>query len=221
MKFIYPYINETVNFDCDFVNSIIIENKKLFRTLVEDISLQIDGLPGKSILSVDDEPIEMYKAAEIISEFAPFNINKKSILSKINQALEKEALREDHYMITMDIIGKIEKYIADISFDCPCDIVCTKLSAGNIIKAAGVEISDDNEKDIDRIFDYITLVSEFDKSKLFIMINMRSYFDDDEMEQFCATVLEHDIKMLLIDNKENRKLSSEKRLLIDDDLCEI
>lgn len=221
MKFVYPQIDSVIEIGNDCVNSLIIENKDLFREIVEDIAIQTNGFDGQSVLSIDNTPVEMDKYAELFCEFAMFDINRKPLLNKINQALEKEALREDKYLLTSDLLRKIELYISDISFDCPCDVLCTKLSISNIIKAVGIEIADDSTDTIEKILDYMELVSEYDREKLFIMVNMRSYFSNDAMERFCKTVLEHDMKILLLESSESKKLSMEKRLIIDEDLCEI
>lgn len=64
------------------------------------------------------------------------------------------------------------------------------------------------------------LVREFDRDKLFFTVNLRSYIDDDEAELFMKTVIDHDFKIVMIENKEYNKLKHELRMTIDADLCE-
>ena len=64
------------------------------------------------------------------------------------------------------------------------------------------------------------LFQEFDREKLFVMVNMRSFFADHAMQLFFETVLAHRLRVLLVDSSEKTRLSAEKRLVIDCDLCE-
>ena len=73
---------------------------------------------------------------------------------------------------------------------------------------------------IEKIFSYMELVRELDRDKLFIMVNMRSYFTDKDMEIFTQSVCLHDFKVLLLEAFEFPKLKNTKRFVIDSDLCE-
>jgi len=65
------------------------------------------------------------------------------------------------------------------------------------------------------------LVTEFEKRKMFITINMRSFVEDDEMEKFAETAIMHGYDIIAIENCAYKKLKNENRLIIDEDLCEI
>ena len=67
----------------------------------------------------------------------------------------------------------------------------------------------------------MTLVRELDKEKLFVFVNLRSWFLDEEVESFMQTALSHKFNVLLLDNREYTRLPGEKRTIIDRDLCEI
>lgn len=56
--------------------------------------------------------------------------------------------------------------------------------------------------------------------KLFVMVGMRSFFTDTEMELFFRTVLAHKYRVLLLDSSDRERSQHEKRLTIDKDLCE-
>lgn len=64
------------------------------------------------------------------------------------------------------------------------------------------------------------LVRELDRDRLFIMINMRTYFSDEEMESFIQTVVLHDFKLLLLESTSRPILKNVKRFTVDEDLCE-
>ena len=63
-------------------------------------------------------------------------------------------------------------------------------------------------------------VRGLDRDKLFIMINMRTYFADPEMEFFAQSACLHDFKVLLLESTSFSRLNNCKRFTVDEDLCE-
>ena len=73
--------------------------------------------------------------------------------------------------------------------------------------------------DAERLLDYMELVREFDRPKLFITVNMRSFLSDEIIEKFLKTAINHEHKLLMIESKGYLLLKHEKRLTVDQDLC--
>ena len=61
--------------------------------------------------------------------------------------------------------------------------------------------------------------AELDRDRLFVMINMRTYFSDEEMEIFIESVCLHSFKILLIESSAQSKLKNTQRYTVDEDLC--
>lgn len=222
MKLMIPFFSAPICFKENTVNSIVIENQRYFREIVEDIRYQIiDKGEGDIVFSENDVPVSMYGKAEIISEFLELDPNCKNLLSKVQSIMEKTALDEQHYMETQEILAAVERYVHNLSFSCPCNVECGKLGVSNLLKNVGLRFEMSYNSHIEKLLDYMSLVRELDKDKLFIFVNMRSWFTNEEMELFVKTALAHKYNILLIDNCEYPKLESEKRIIIDRDLCEI
>lgn len=220
MKLIYKDMEHVLCFDGGYVNELVVENKKMFFDMVSNISMQADGARGDWILSISDKPVEFGRYADVTVQFAPFQINRKSLLTKLYAALEQKAMLAENYHETGELLGKIERYVFQLAEDFPFEINCTKLTIGTIIKAISPEI-EENEKDaLEKVFSYMELVRELDKDRLFIMINMRTYFSDEEMERFVESVCLHDFKLLLLESSSLSALQNAKRYTIDLDLCE-
>ena len=223
MKFAYFHITDPVTISNSSVNTIVIENPSFYRSLLCDLYSAVDGNSTSAVLSIKDKPIEFSKNCEIINDFINFNINQKALLTKICTALESKALSPEEYFETQELLTMLENKISDWSFDLSCNISATKLTVSGILKASGVEICNDYEGekgDAERIIDYMELVREFDRDKLFITVNMRSFFSDEVTEQFMKTVLSHEFKVLMLESSAKQLLKHEKRLTIDEDLCE-
>ena len=77
------------------------------------------------------------------------------------------------------------------------------------------------EEETKKIFlDEIAVLLIENPDKLFIMVNMRSYFSDEEMELFAESACLHDFKVLLLESVAASRLKHTKRFVIDADLCE-
>lgn len=220
MKLIYKDMGHTLRFDGGYINELIVENKRLFFNMVSSIVMQADGARGDWVLSVSDKSVEFSKYVDVTVQFAPFQINRKSLLTKLYAALEQRALLAENYPETVELLGKIEGYVFQLAEYFPFEIDCTKLTIGTIIKAISPEIEGNENDVLEKVFSYMELVRELDKDKLFIMINMRTYFSNEEMERFIESACLHDFKLLLLESSSLSALKNTKRYIVDSDLCE-
>ena len=222
MTFCYPEISGYFDTEYGKISTLVIENQSFFREVTEDICNQIAGDKGRSVIgNGGDKPLDFSKNAELLSAFVPFEINKKTLVSKITSALEREAQNGYQYDKTMSLLTEIEKYMEDISSSFDCNLYFTKITSSALIRAVGVEIADDYLSLAEKIIDYMELVREFDRDKLFFTVNLRSYIDDTETEYFMKTAIIHKYNLIMIENKEYNILENENRRIIDVDLCEI
>ncbi len=67
----------------------------------------------------------------------------------------------------------------------------------------------------------MNIIRDLDTDKLFVLINLRSYYSDDRMNDFFDTISFHRHSVLLIESVTRTSLTREKRLTIDKDWCEI
>lgn len=178
------------------------------------------GYEGISVLSEGFEPIEESKYAEVIDNFLFFEINRKSLLTKLISYLEKRSTEEAFYYRTAELLAETEKLVRDLAMDLPCDVICSKMGIGNILRAISPGVPDDYENDLERLLDYMELTREFERDRMFILVNLRSYYKDEDIETFLATLLAHEFQVFLVDSVSRRKLANEKRTTIDSDLCE-
>lgn len=220
MKLVYGPMGHILKFECGYVNELIIENRKMFFDLVSCIAVQIEGEHGECVLSISDKPVEISRYADLNVDFAPFKLNRKSLLTKLYSALEQKAISPEYYLRTNELLGEYEAFIQEISEDMPFEIECKKLMIGNLIRSAAPEIVDDGENTLEKIFSYMQLVRELDRDRLFIMVNMRTYFSDADMENFINSACLHDFRVLLIESVSFPKLKNTKRYTVDEDLCE-
>lgn len=220
MKLVYKNMGHILRFDGDSVNELVVENRKMFFELVNNMTMQADGLHGDCVLSIADKPVEFSKYADLTVQFAPFQLNRKNLLTKLCSALEKNAVSAENYMKTEELLSTLERYILELAEELPFEINCRKLAVGPIIRALAPEIEEDDKSAIEKIFAYMELVRELDSDRLFIMVNMRTYFSDEVMGSFAESACLHDFKVLLLESTAYDRLNHTKRFVIDADLCE-
>lgn len=222
MKLIHALIDNIIKLgDEEKVNLLVVENQKLFTVLLTDLFNQINKLEGRFILSYDNAPIEIFKNMELVTEFIPFEINKKSLLNKLYKRVNSIAENEDFILKTRELHSYIREYAQslaedinhDIDFSYECDI-------SYILRAVNFRFKEDYSSIAEKIIDYMILVREFDGDKCFVLVNLRNYISDSEIDEFYKTVLYHKLKVLIISASDYPSSAYEKKLIIDKDLCE-
>lgn len=223
MKLAYPAFSGTVSFSGAVVPCFVIENQRLFRSLICDLRSAAEGYDSDLVLSKNERVIDISKNVELLTDFIHFDINQRPLLNKIASELEKIAVSSEHYIKTQELLAEIDRGISEWAFQFPCDIVSSKISVSTLIKAAGIELRDEYDGhtgEIEKIIDYMELVREFDRDKLFVTVNMRTFFRDDDIQEFLKTVVSHEFKVLMLESQAYTVLEFEKRTTIDPDLCE-
>lgn len=220
MNLAHPQLNQVMTLDGDRVATLVIEQPQFFRAFLQDIDAQLAGGRGRTVLSHNNHILPFDRHAELIDGFLRFQLGRKPLLSRLTNRLETIAMEEDHYLRTAQLTCELEKYIMELSMDLPCSVFCSKMSFGGILRAVGVDIVDDHESDLERLLDYMELTRELEHERLFILVNLRSYYSDAEVEAFFASVLSHEFRILPVDSVSRTRLGNEQRITIDDDLCE-
>lgn len=221
MKMITNLFSGEIIIDTDMVSSVIIENPSVFLGLIQNIYHSINGEEEGIILSEDHTILKPSKVIEFVSTYVPFDVNEKRILNKLISILEKEALNEKNYYRTMELLAQIEQFVNNLSEGISCRIECTGCNPLSLIKMCGITVSDDSISDIERVFEYMMIVREVLGEKLFVFVNMHSFFMLDEIQDFVNTVIAHNFYVLLLDSHEYGIMKHTRRLIVDQDLCVI
>ena len=219
MKIITNLFSGEIVIENEVVSSLIIEKPDVMYKLIDQLYKSINGEENDIVLSDENTILKISKNVELITTFIPFNINEKRLITKINSLLEQEAVNEIHYYETMNLLTSIEKYVNKIADVLPCNIDYSNINISSLIKMCGISIVDDGVSVIERVFNYMTLVRELLGEKVFVFVNMHSFFDINEMKMFVDTLIAHKFYVLLIDSNEYGKINKVRRVIVDKDLC--
>lgn len=221
MKLAHPQMENVLELSEEKIATLVIENQDFFREFLQDIQSQIDGYPGKAVISEKSKLLDWTKSGELIDRFLSFPLNRKPLLTKISAAMEAEAMSESFYSRTVQLLSQVECYLEDLTFSLDCDVVCGACTVSGLLKCAGLSLREDYDDPLERLLDYMELVRCYEREKLFVFVNLRSFYSDDAVSRFLQTSLAHGYKLLLVDSQEYPCLPEERRLVIDKDLCEI
>lgn len=221
MKIVTDLFSGNIEIDTNMVTSVIIENPHIFMELLKQLFNSVNGEDYGIILSDNNSILKSSKYIELISSYVPFDINEKRLVNKIISLLEKEAVNETYYNDTMNILASIERYISKLADTLTCKIDYSNINISSLIKMCGLKICDDSNSDIERLFIFMSLIRDLLGEKLFIFVNMHSFFMQEDIQLFVDTVIAHNFYVLLLDGNEYDKLERTRKIIIDKDLCVI
>lgn len=221
MNLVSPMFSSAVEIDEGDVFSLILENQKLFKRYLIDLHNQVNDLDGEIVLSENNKILPIKKHIDILHRFTPFEINTKTMLNHIHSKMNEKAINAENHLKTAEVLSIIQRYMEELCFDMPIEMEYQKLDIFSVIKSIHPTIANDNSNDIETIIDYMSLMLDFEPKKLFVFVNLRSYFLDEEIELFVKTVKLRQMQVLLLESSSRQRIDGIKQLTIDCDLCEI
>lgn len=216
----YPQMETVLDFTSGKIPTLVIENPAFLRQFMMELYAQTEGEEGSFVLSDKGKNLEISAWIEVMDHCLNFQLNTKSLLGKIQTALERTAVNDLFFLKTIELLQSVEQYMDELAFTYDCDLVYQRCTAAGLIKAMSVHIRDAYDDPLERLLDYMELVREFDQDKLFVLLHLRSYFTEEQTARFLKTVVDHGYRVLLVDSQDYEKLPEENRITIDKDLCE-
>jgi len=221
MKFVYPEIHSVFDTKTDRIQTIVIENPELMYRILNDINSQIEGGFGKCVVSADGSTMNFEKNVELITQFVPFTINRKKLVNQSISALEMYINEGELYGEALDCLSNLEEIFLKATLSFKGDIIFSKINISSMIKASGLEFREEYGSLAEKVIDYIELVTEYDREKLFILYNFHSVVSDQEIDLFFDTALRHGYNILMLESSEYTLSPIERRYIVDNSLCEI
>ena len=217
-------INIENKFECSFnkINTLVIENPKLFRDTIINFLDALQGDSSKIIITKNNDIYKIRNDIVLVNNYFDYNLSKK-INSAVNKSLlEKISLNSNKYQqyyqqgysLFTDLFND---YNASIDINDELDVsLLIKLFNPNII----FDCSNSNDR-LDSLIKYINALIEFFNLKIVIFVELESYFSIDEIEMIYKHCCYKQVSLFLLQSYHKYNLSNEKVVIIDKDLCEI
>lgn len=221
MKLVHPIINQPVDWDNCLIHSFVIENPKMYREFIEELYSQCEGNKGHFVFSDGNELLDISKYIEVVSDALLINTENKKIISAIIKELTDIAVNERHLQ-TLELYSKINEEINNIIFSSEMDIVYDDINdISQILKLYNVRPNDEKTTLAEKILFYMELCEKYLKKKLFIFMNLHSYFAKEELELLFKNVHYSKHHIFIIERYDFTASQLEQKRIIDIDLCEI
>lgn len=219
MKLVSTFFKTVLTFNENSFTSLIIEHQGLFRKTLEDFIAQLNGDTGEYIFSINDTPKPFRNHIELLQQWVPFELNSKTLQSALFKAVEKIALSRENFTATHHLLESIRSKIQTWALELPHETEVNELSVPSLLKAVGLTFTN-RANLVEQIIAYCCLVRDLIGEKLFVFVNLRSYLNDSELDLLMTDLLSKKINILLLESTERSCRPTEKRLIIDTDLCE-
>ena len=219
MIFQYKGFNFKIDFEDKSIFSLIIENKKLYRKIVEDLINNISIDDGNIILSKNNKLIVPEKEIFVFSDYFNFDVNK-FVLNKYYKEL-KNLSENDFFDETVEIKEVLRNYVTKLVENEYSIKLEEDLDISQILKAFGVKFQR-NEDLLLNLFEWIKILNEVLGYEIFFFINLENFLSDDELVEFSKFILYNKYRVVFLENFNRNKLFDDDNLIIiDNDLCEI
>lgn len=219
MKLYIPQIDYLVEFKAKTYQTLVIESPRLLCRILNDIAEQLQGNEGQIVLSMDNKVISIEKNIEMISQFIPFEMNKRSLLTKITNHIQQLAIDDKYYLQTTTLVTEWERLLLNLSMDMIGNLNFTKINIEALIRASGIELDEIYDNLGEKLLDYFELVQEYEQRKIFVLVNLRSYMSDSDMLEFLKYVGKRQYYILFIEPIDYKTLPIEEKHIIDAAQC--
>ena len=219
MIFQYKGFNFKMDFEEKNVFSLIVENKRAYRKIIEDLVNNSNIEDGNIILSKNNKLVMPEKEIFVFLDYFNFDINK-FVLNKYYKELknlsENEFLNETLEIkeILKDYINKLIENNYSLKFEDDLDI-------SQILKAFSIKF-ERSEDLLLNLFEWLKILNEILGYEIFFFINLESFLSENELLEFSKFIVYNKYKVVFLENFYRNKLFEDDNLIvIDYDLCEI
>lgn len=223
MKLSYPYFEKPIIFEENKINVLIIENQKFLSNIIEELIQQINGYDGKFVLSSNSKQIEINKSIDLLIDPFTLDFNQKKIINKLYSHLKDYTVDGNYYLDLKVLQSEIFHYIESLTQTTQYPLVyLSDIDVTSLFKMVEIKLDTSYETLVEKLMDYCSIIQEFCNVSCLIILNIKCYLSDVELEQFYKFISYKKIDILLLENtvREN-KLENEILHIIDSDLCDI
>lgn len=207
--------------DTTHLCELIVENKHFMRKLYKDFSVQEEN--SKVSITENGQSLELEKQIDVVFNPLKLNFDNRRAVTTLLKLLVKTSLSEDFYATTNSLKAKILKYLDEIVNveDFIFEVTTDDFTVDSLAKAVNMHIISDDDDFVEVLTDYCAMMAELAGIKVFVLMNLRSLINNDELERFHHNLDNHQIDVLIIESHDYGKDKSIPRILIDEDRCEI
>lgn len=209
--------------DLEAINTIVIENPKLYRSILMDLENQLLGMEGGFTLFNKLKEVKL--SSELFLVRTPFSIslNDRKIINKLYTEIKADIISSE-YGKYQELENSILTFVNEVIFNNSIELeVNSSIEIEDIFKLTGLKFSKDIGQDIiERLLEHAIIIHDYLTPAAIVYLNTRPLFSDKEWGDFIKELSIRNINAIFIERySESVSKIIEKRYTIDEDLCEI
>lgn len=211
-----------LEFDDEHVNLLTIKNAKCFSHILEILNQKVNGLENEEIYFLDEQNEEIkFNKTMIIFDIFNIEYNSKKILNKIYEIISKNVENSQELEIESMIVELRKKIIQEIN-ELPFEFeMKDEIDITEILKLYSLKIDTTNyETVLERIEFIINLVTTLKLADIIIIPNLKMYLTEEETVELYKYSLYNNVKLLIIERKNEKHLKYENEMQIDENYCD-
>ena len=220
MKIIIPMLDTPFVIYDDRINQIVFEGATDMYSFVFELYQQLNKMDGSIVLSENEKVLDVSKVVDLTTNYFPFDINRKSIITKLQSRLRDIAIKE-MYFETNELLSSVSGFIAALSDSVDGDIEYDDLDISTLLKVSNIRFCVESESLEEQIIDYCKNVIMILGDRLFVFVSLRNYLSSLAYERFKKMIIDNKINVLLIESFERTRSDWENTIIIDEDMCVI
>ncbi len=224
MKLKINGFDNEIDFNNGAVNLLEIHNAKCFTNILQIINDKINGVESSEICLIDEnnEILNMNKEAYLVFDIFNIDYTSKKIINSLYTIIENNIKTNQDYVIE-NMMLKIRNYLIGEINELPFEFTMKQeLDIIEVLKLFGVKIDNSCYLTIlEKLECLIDIMATLKIAKILIIPNLKQYLSEEEIVEFYKYSMYNNIKLLIIERINNKKLKYENILRIDDEFDDI
>ena len=222
MKIIHCEHNIEVDFNCGEICSIIIENPRILDSFVLGLYNSTIRKEDQVYILDNFEKIEFAKLVDLVFSPLELTYEKKDIQKKLLQNILEEITESDISYRFSEICSSFLENIYEVKINSEYEIDFDEnLEMQKLIKCFDIHLKEPMGSFVERIVEYISVMSKLMSKQIFILVGCAHYIDNDEYKLLQKHVAHENVAVLTVEGRQNTLKNPGNQYIMDVDLCEI
>lgn len=222
MKLCHPDYTFQMEFREGIVQKLVVEAPEVMSEFIIDLKDQLQGNEGKWCLSHEGEILRVSDSCDLIMDIFDVDINQRKILNVLYEEMAHEIMDTNLLVDWRNVNSNVEMILNQAIDGIGYDISFGEVELKALFKLVDLQFREKAEDHVSYLLEYLQLMSEVRKIRLFIIVNITSFLTRPEMEYLYEEMAYKKYNLLLLDVQNMVvKKEMEHTIILDKDYCVI
>lgn len=197
---------------------IAVETPKIMASYIQNLKSLIEKGEGEFCIYDGEKEIDFSKSVELILDPWSIDYNSKKVKTKLINYIN-EISADQFYEEVLKVKSIIFRLVENICDHIPYSLSYnTDLDMLNMLKMLDVRIDMEETTVLERIAEYIKLLSTLCSIKIFFLVNISTFLSANDIELLSKDAVYNGVTLVMIEAFQNRNANL-TNLIIDKDQC--